>query len=110
MTKEFKWYGLSEEELKKLSLNEFMKLVPSKIRRSLKRGLTEQQKKLLEKIRKNPNKLHKTHCRDMIILPEMIGVKIAVYRGGGKQGDNSEKWKDKIMAQLVPYKKKATNY
>lgn len=93
MPKEFKWRGLTEDEIKKLSLEEFMKLVPSKIRRSLRRGLTEQQKKLLKKIRKNPNKPHKTHARDMVILPEMIGATIGVYVGGSKAGDSSGKWK-----------------
>ena len=93
MPKEFKWKGLTEDELRKISLEEFIKLVPSKIRRSLRRGLTEQQKKLLEKIRKNPEKLHKTHARDMVILPEMIGAKIGVYIGGSKAGDKSGKWK-----------------
>jgi len=95
MTKEFRWYGLTEEELKKISLEEFMKLVPARIRRSLKRGLTEEQRKLLEKIRKykGTGKIIKTHVRDMIILPEMIGAKIAVYIGGAKAGDESGKWK-----------------
>ena len=93
MPKEFRWRGLTEEQLKKLSIEEFIKLVPSKIRRSLHRGLTDQQKKLLERIRKNPEKFHKTHCRDMVILPEMIGVKIGVYVGGSKAGDTSGKWK-----------------
>jgi len=92
MAKEFRWRGLTVEELKKISLEQFMKLVPARIRRTLKRGLTEEQKKLLEKIRKNPNKFHKTHLRDMVILPEMIGAKIGVYIGGSKQGDKSGKW------------------
>ena len=69
------------EGLKKLSLEEFLKLVKARARRSLKRGFTEQQKKLLEKIRKNPNKFHKTHVRDLVILPEMVGIKIGVYNG-----------------------------
>jgi len=92
MAKEFRWKGLDVEELKKLSIEEFAKLATARIRRSLRRGLTEEQKKLLEKIRKNPNKLHRTHLRDMIILPEMIGTKIGVYIGGAKQGDKSGKW------------------
>jgi small subunit ribosomal protein S19 len=92
MAKEFRWRGLTLEELKNISLDQFIKLVPARIRRTLKRGLTEEQKKLLEKIRKNPNKFHKTHLRDMVILPEMIGAKIGVYIGGAKQGDKSGKW------------------
>lgn len=45
------------------------------------RGLTEAQRKLLEGIRKNPEIFHKTRCREMPILPEMIGAKIGVYNG-----------------------------
>ncbi len=77
----FMYRGKSLEEIQNMSLAEFSKLLPARERRSLKRGLTERQKKLLEKIRKNPNKFHKTHCRDMLILPEMIGVKIGVHNG-----------------------------
>ncbi|MEM0333080.1 MAG: 30S ribosomal protein S19 [Candidatus Aenigmatarchaeota archaeon] len=93
MAKEFRWKGLKLEDLKKISIEEFAKIAPARIRRSLKRGLKEEHKKLLKKIEKNPEKVHKTHLRDMIILPQMIGAKIAVYRGGAKAGDNSEKWK-----------------
>lgn len=81
MVKEFRFKGHSEEELRKMSIDEFAKLVTARERRSLKRGLTDQQKKLLEKIRKEPNKFHKTHVRDMIILPEMIRAKIGVFNG-----------------------------
>ena len=71
------------EELKTMDIKEFTKLVPARMRRSLKRGLTEKEKKLLKKIResKNKDKLIKTHQRDMIIIPEMIDAKIGVYNG-----------------------------
>ena len=72
MPREFRFHGLTLEELKKLSITDFAKIADSKIRRSLKRGLTEPQKKLLTSIRKEPQKFHKTHARDMVILPEMI--------------------------------------
>lgn len=75
------WRGKSIEELKAMSLNEFAALVTSRERRALKRGWTESQQKLLEKIRKNPNKFHRTKCRDMVIVPEMLGIKIGVHNG-----------------------------
>ena len=78
--KEFAYRGKSMEELMKMSLNEISALFPARQRRSLKRGLTEQQKILLSKIRKNEANIE-THCRDMIILPEMIGKTIKVYNG-----------------------------
>ncbi len=91
MAKIFTFRGYTLEELKKMSINEFAKLLTSKERRSLRRGLTERQKKLLEEIRKNPEKFHKTHERDMVILPEMVGAKIGVYIGGTKK-EESGKW------------------
>ncbi|MEM5802141.1 MAG: 30S ribosomal protein S19 [Candidatus Aenigmatarchaeota archaeon] len=81
MAKEFRFRGYTLEELKKMSIDEFVKLLKARARRSLKKGLTKQQKKLLENIRKNPDKFHKTHVRDMVILPEMVGAKLGVYNG-----------------------------
>jgi len=78
--KEFTFRGKTLEELKRLSIKEFGGLVKARARRSLKKGFTEQQKILLEKIRKDKKNI-KTHCRDMIILPEMINKKIMVHNG-----------------------------
>jgi len=77
----FEFRGKSIEEIKNMTLEEFSLMIPSRQRRSLKRGLPERQKKLLEKIRKDPKKYHRTHSREMVILPEMVGVKIGVYNG-----------------------------
>jgi small subunit ribosomal protein S19 len=77
----FRFRGKSAEELRSMSIEDFRALVNSRHRRSMKRGLTEQQKTLLENIRKNPKKFHKTHCRDLLILPEMLGVKLGVHNG-----------------------------
>lgn len=81
MPKKFTYRGLSIEDLQKLSIDEFAKLVKSRTRRTLKRGFTNQQKILLGDIRKDPQKFHKTHVRDIVILPEMVGAKIGVYNG-----------------------------
>ena|SRR3989344_5364953 len=80
MAKEFAFRGKSLAELKKLSLTEFALLIPSRARRSLKRGITDDQKKLLEKVRKNDKDI-KTHSREMVILPEMVGHTIKIYTG-----------------------------
>lgn len=68
-----------------MSMDNFINLLPARQRRSLLRGLTPAQIKLLEKIRKvkksGKNKVIRTHCRDAIILPEMVGMKIAVHDG-----------------------------
>ena len=81
MARIFKYKGKTLDELKKMSLEEFSKLLSSRERRSLLRGLTERQKKLLKEIREDPKKFHKTHERDMIILPEMIDIKFGIYNG-----------------------------
>ncbi len=78
--KEFMYRGKGLEELKKLSLNEMAELLPARQRRSLKRGLNDQQKILLKNVKQNDG-LIETHCRDMIILPEMVGKTIKVHSG-----------------------------
>lgn len=78
--KEFTYRGKTLEELKRLSLTEFMQLIPSRQRRTLKRGFTDQEKILLKKIRSGKKEM-KTHVRDMVILPEMVGITIKVYKG-----------------------------
>jgi small subunit ribosomal protein S19 len=81
MAKQFTYKGKTIEELKQLSIEKFAMLVPSRERRTLLRGLTERQKKLLENLRKYPDKFHRTHERDMVVLPEMVGRKIGVHNG-----------------------------
>jgi small subunit ribosomal protein S19 len=81
MVKVFKFRGKSLEEIKKLSLEEYSKILTSRERRTILRGLTDRQKKLLEQIRKDPQKFHKTHERDMVILPEMVDIKLGIYNG-----------------------------
>ena len=80
MAKELTWRGKSEEEVKNMDLKEFMELVTSRKRRSLKRGFTEAQKSLLKRIEADDKNI-KTHCRNMIILPSMIGKLIKTYNG-----------------------------
>ncbi len=85
--KEFRYRGYTLDELLNMSLEEFAKLLPSRQRRSLKRGgLSPEQKKLLRKIRLAKkgkySKPIRTHSRDMIVLPpEMVGMTIHVYNG-----------------------------
>ena len=78
---EFSMKGKTLEEVKKMSLEDFSKFLTSRERRALKKGFTEEQKKLLLRIRKKPNGFHKTHSRDMVIIPELIGLKIGIYNG-----------------------------
>src|SRR5574341_1864963 len=77
---EFTFRGKPLEELKKMSIEEFALLVPARQRRTIQRGLSEEHKKLLHKVKINDPNI-RTHLRDMIILPEMIGMKIAIHSG-----------------------------
>ncbi|MAF88937.1 MAG: 30S ribosomal protein S19 [archaeon] len=79
--KEFKYRGLSLEELQKLSVEEFMNLAQSRTRRSLNRGLKDRRAALLKRSRKDSKAVLRTHCRDMIVLPEFIGRTFAIYNG-----------------------------
>ncbi|OYT61968.1 30S ribosomal protein S19 [Thermoplasmatales archaeon ex4484_30] len=80
--KEFLYRGIPIDELQKMSIDEVMAYLPARTRRSLRRGLTPRQYRLLEKIRKTEKgKLIRTHLRDMVILPEFIGHTIGVHNG-----------------------------
>jgi small subunit ribosomal protein S19 len=86
--KEFTYRGHTFEQLKSLSMDEFILLLPSRHRRSLQRGLKPDQRILLENIRaakeaidKGQNVIIKTHTRDMVILPEMVGVTVLLHNG-----------------------------
>ena len=88
MPKEFSYRGHSLSTLMGMSMDEFINLLPSRQRRSLQRGLTAEQRILLEKLReakeaqKQGKEVNlKTHVRDLIILPEMVGVKIQIHNG-----------------------------
>jgi small subunit ribosomal protein S19 len=90
MPKEFTYRGHGIEELQKMSMDEFINLLSSRQRRSLQRGLTSQQRILFEELRKakeatkkGEKAIVKTHVRDVIILPEMIGLTILVHDGKG---------------------------
>ena len=80
MIQEYIFRGKTLEELKSLDLKSFAALLPSRQRRSLTRGIKQEQKKLLNKL-KVSQKPVKTHLRNTIILPEMVGKNMLVYNG-----------------------------
>ncbi len=95
MPKKFTYRGYTLEQLQAMPLEKFAELLPARQRRSLLRGLTPAEQRLLEKVRKYKDKgIQKpirTHCRDMIILPEMVGMKFAVHNG-----------KDFVVFEVLP--------
>jgi len=81
MAREFYYKGKKTEELRDMSLDEFSKIIPSRERRTIKRGFSDRQKGLLEKIKEKPDKFHKTHERDMVIIPQMLDANLGVFNG-----------------------------
>lgn len=80
MAKIFTYRGFTAEDLKKMSLEEFSKIATASVRRKLKHGMPSKHKKLLARSRKSTGAV-KTHCRDMIIIPEFIGKQFNVHNG-----------------------------
>ncbi len=85
MVKKFEFRGMPLSELEQLPLEKLFQMFPSRQRRSLTRGITDGKRKLIEEIKaekagKNKNPI-KTHVRDLIILPYMVGVTVNVFSG-----------------------------
>ncbi len=86
MPREFRYRGYTLKELQDLSMDDFIQLLTARARRSLRRGLSYMQRRLLENLRaakenSGNSKPIRTHARDMIILPEMVGATIHVHNG-----------------------------
>jgi small subunit ribosomal protein S19 len=80
--KQFTFRGKTLEELQKLSVREFATYVKARQRRFILRQFQE----LENFINKAGKKLEKgkqirTHKRDLVIIPQMAGMKIQVYNG-----------------------------
>ncbi len=92
--KVFTYRGFNLDDIRKMKMEEFAQLLPSRQRRSILRGTTDKQKKLLFKIEKAKKgekvKLH-THCRDIIVTPEMLDLTFHVYNG-----------KEYVKVEIIP--------
>ncbi len=84
--KEFAFRGKSLEELKAMPKEEFSKLLNSRVRRSFERQDNSHILKKLAKAQaiqdtgKYPKPI-RTHKRDLVIIPQMIGLEMAIYTG-----------------------------
>lgn len=108
MPREFTYRGYTLEELKRMSMDDFIRVLPSRQRRSLLRGLPNEQRIFLRKLRRAKMELEKgkkviveTHCRDMVILPEMVDMTVLVHNG--KEFTPVEITPDKIGHYLGEY-------
>lgn len=85
----FNFMGKSLDELKAMSLNDFVKLIPARQRRTIKRGQVKNNPKLFKKIEQAIKELGsgeqkimiKTHLRSLVITPQMVGLTIHVHSG-----------------------------
>ena len=86
MVREFSYRGVPQEDLEKMSLERLFGLFNARQRRSLTRGITDGKRKLIEEIKaaragKGGGNPIKTHLRDLIVLPYMVGVTVNVFSG-----------------------------
>ncbi|KAJ3192525.1 ribosomal protein S15 [Irineochytrium annulatum] len=87
--RKFTYRGIDLEQLLDLSSEQLVELVHSRARRRFQRGLKRKPMGLIKKLRKAKKEAPemekpecvKTHLRNMIIVPEMIGSVVGVYNG-----------------------------
>jgi len=77
---EFTYRGTTLQDLKKMSLEEFAELLPARQRRTISRGLGDEHKKILNMINDGDTTI-RTHLRDMIIFPGMVGLNLEIHNG-----------------------------
>ena len=81
--------GLELDQLLDQTPTQLAQVMGSRVRRRMNRGLKRKQNQLLKKLKTAKKKVIapekpdpvKTHCRNMPILPEMVGSIIGVYNG-----------------------------
>lgn len=79
-SKEFRYKGLSLEELQELEFDKLLEVLPARARRSLTREMNHEQQRLREKLEGKQSSV-KTHVRDLVILPKYVGKVAEVYNG-----------------------------
>jgi small subunit ribosomal protein S19 len=77
---EFTYRGYKIDELKAMGLTELLPIMPARARRKVKRGLSRGEETLLQKVRNGDQKI-RTHLREMIVMPDMVGKSIEIYNG-----------------------------
>ena len=80
--REFTLHGRTLPELQAMSLEELAKVLTARARRSIRRGFNDDQRRFLDKLRTFPTtKALRTHCRDVLVLPEHVGHRVAIHNG-----------------------------
>ncbi len=106
--KEFVFHGKKFDEIKGMSLNEFAMLLPARQRRTIKHGFTDLQKRFLKNLKKKDDV--ETHCRDMIIIPEMVGKTVRLHSGKAfEQLTITEEMLGHYLGEFVLTRKRVTH-
>ncbi len=79
--REFTYRGFSLEELQAMSLEEVLEVMPARVRRTFSRGLSDDHRIVVDKLRSGDGRIVKTHRRDIPILPYFVGKEVAVHNG-----------------------------
>ena len=77
---EFTYRGYRIDELKAMGTSELLPLMTARARRKVVRGFSRGEEILLTKVREGDEKI-RTHLREMIVMPEMVGKTIEIYNG-----------------------------
>ena len=81
-SREHIYRGKTLEELKTLDVRESAKYLPSRSRRSVLRNFDTIEKFIKRaEIKLNKNKKIRTHLRDLVIVPKLVGLTIGVHMG-----------------------------
>merc|ERR1711972_1014260 len=87
--RKFTYRGVDLDQLLDMSNEQLVELFPARQRRRFRRGLKRKHMALLKRLRKAKKEcpalekpaVIKTHLRNMIIVPEMVGSMVGVYNG-----------------------------
>lgn len=87
--RKFTYRGVDLDQLLDMSSDELIQLFDARARRRFQRGLKRKPLALIKKLRKAKKEASsgekpepvRTHLRNMIIVPEMIGSVVGVYNG-----------------------------
>ena len=89
------------EQLLEMPFDEVLDLMPSRIRRSFVRGLNEEQKTAFDKIKASEAEVVRTHRRDIPIIPQFVGKKVASLQREGVQGNRDQARDDRALSGRV---------
>lgn len=79
--KEFTYRGFTMEELLEMPFDELVSILPARMRRTFTRGLNEEQRVCFDKLKVAEDEVIRTHRRDIPIIPQFVGKRVAVYNG-----------------------------